>query len=403
MGCIVFLSRMIPEEHREWVEQNRIDGMFGSAIALQKKLLKGFDTLVGEELIVCNAEPIGNYPQHFRQRRVEAFRYDHRQAGGAQDYNVGFDNIIGIKQKSMEQGVLRTLEEIQRNRPVSALILYSPALYFLNAAYRFGTAHPEVHICLIVPDLPDFGDLSRQVNLKTRLLQKMQNSVIDRAFSRFNSMVFLTRQTADYLHWTGRPYVVVEGIADVPECPETEQGGVPTIVYTGTTHRQFGVPVLAQAFSLIQDEQVRLVICGQGDYDEELRRMAQRDSRLDFPGVVSHEQALALQQQAAVLVNPRQNIGEYTKYSFPSKTMEYMVTGVPVAAYRLDGMPEEYFDYLNCPKDNSPQALADTITALLHLTPAQRREMGERAKRFVLQEKNPTKQVEKIVRMIRGN
>ena len=38
-------------------------------------------------------------------------------------------------------------------------------------------------------------------------------------------------------------------------------------------------------------------------------------------------------------VNPRQNNEEFTKYSFPSKTMEYLASGVPVVAYKLDGIP----------------------------------------------------------------
>ena len=41
-------------------------------------------------------------------------------------------------------------------------------------------------------------------------------------------------------------------------------------------------------------------------------------------------------------MNPRSADAEYTKYSFPSKTIEYLATGVPVVMNRLPGIPEEY-------------------------------------------------------------
>ena len=63
-------------------------------------------------------------------------------------------------------------------------------------------------------------------------------------------------------------------------------------------------------------------------------------------GQVSLNEARALQKTADVLVNPRLNEGEYTKYSFPSKTMEYLSTGRPVVCYKLDGIPDEYDKHL---------------------------------------------------------
>jgi hypothetical protein len=49
---------------------------------------------------------------------------------------------------------------------------------------------------------------------------------------------------------------------------------------------------------------------------------------------------------ADVLVNPRPNNEEYTKYSFPSKNIEYLMTGKPVVGYMLDGMPPIYKEFM---------------------------------------------------------
>ena len=104
-----------------------------------------------------------------------------------------------------------------------------------------------------------------------------------------------------------------------------------------------------------------------------------------------------MQQRAAVLVNPRQNNEEFTKYSFPSKTMEYLASGVPVVAYKLDGIPDEYDSYLNYVPDNSVEALTKTIQSICDMSPEERKDKGERARKFVLNEKNAEKQAKRIL------
>ena len=89
--------------------------------------------------------------------------------------------------------------------------------------------------------------------------------------------------------------------------------------------------------------------------------MCKKDSRIHYYGVVSAEKANEILQQADVLVNPRQNDDEYTKYSFPSKNIEYLMTGNAVVAYMLDGIPEEYASFFNVPKSNQTESLAEAM------------------------------------------
>ena len=109
---------------------------------------------------------------------------------------------------------------------------------------------------------------------------------------------------------------------------------------------------------------------------------------------------LKLQRQATVLINPRQNEGEYTKYSFPSKTIEYLASGTPLVAYKLDGIPDEYDEYLYYVENNSVEALKSKLVEVCEQTDEERREFGERASKFVLENKNPQKQAERIIKFI---
>ena len=56
---------------------------------------------------------------------------------------------------------------------------------------------------------------------------------------------------------------------------------------------------------------------------------------------------------------------EFTKYSFPSKNMEYMVSGTPILTSKLPGMPKEYYDYVYLINDNSPKGVLKSLQETL--------------------------------------
>ena len=137
-----------------------------------------------------------------------------------------------------------------------------------------------------------------------------------------------------------------------------------------------------------------------GDCETEIRQAADQDSRIDFRGQLPRNEILKLQKLATVLVNPRQNNEEFTKYSFPSKTMEYLSSGIPVVAYRLDGVPDEYENYLFYVKEDTVESLAEKLWEICELTPEARKAAGQKGRDFVLSEKNSVVQTAKIIRLM---
>lgn len=82
-----------------------------------------------------------------------------------------------------------------------------------------------------------------------------------------------------------------------------------------------------------------LEIYGDGDYRAELVELAAKHDRIIYKGLVSRDVIVARQKQVALLINPRPSSYEYTQYSFPSKIMEYMLSGTPVLTTKLPGIP----------------------------------------------------------------
>ncbi|MBP3360682.1 MAG: hypothetical protein J6N52_07515 [Clostridia bacterium] len=101
-----------------------------------------------------------------------------------------------------------------------------------------------------------------------------------------------------------------------------------------------------------------------------------------------------------MLVNPRSATDEFTKYSFPSKTMEYMLSGTPVVMYKLAGIPDEYDEYLNYFDVTSKACIKDKIVEICEMSLCERGMIGNRARQFILTKSNKT-QMKKFMDMMK--
>ena len=196
-----------------------------------------------------------------------------------------------------------------------------------------------------------------------------------------------------------KPYIIMEGIANVDgnKSEVTPQTRSRAIMYAGRLHEAYGVMKLVDAFELLKDTDVELWLFGDGSAVEEIRKRAEVNQRIRYFGRVSRQEILNYEKKASLLVNPRSVQDEFTKYSFPSKTIEYMYSGTPLITTRLQGIPEEYFDYVFSAADNAPSMLAEKMEEVLRLSEEERAEFGSRAKRFIAEQKNAAVQSNRIV------
>jgi glycosyltransferase involved in cell wall biosynthesis len=235
--------------------------------------------------------------------------------------------------------------------------------------------------------------------LKTLSVKHIMNNV--RCIDGF---VLLTEHMASALGIDGKRVVVVEGMSGIAEQCKASASAVSDslvkIVYTGALNERYGLVNLLKAFEKIVGENYRLILCGAGDAEPLILDAARHDKRIQFMGQLPRDAILDIQYSATVLVNPRQNNEEFTKYSFPSKNIEYLSSGRPVIAYKLDGMPAEYDDHILYVPGDSIEALASKMVEVCSQTQESLFSFGEAAKNWVMKEKNSTVQAGKIIKMI---
>lgn len=245
----------------------------------------------------------------------------------------------------------------------------------------------------IVTDLPDMLGGSG-------FSKKLANFVT----AHCTGYVLLTQAMNDYLNKDSKPYVILEGHSDITmeqRVPSLDKKLRPRVcLYAGGVSKQYGLKNLVEGFRMADPDNALLHIYGPGDYVEELKAVAAEDPRVYYGGMLLNTEIVDKEMEATLLVNPRPTGEEYVKYSFPSKTMEYMSTGTPVLTTVLPGMPKEYHPYVYLLEDESPEGIAKTLRQVLDLPEEALFEKGQRARAFVLEQKNNVIQAKKILDML---
>ena len=216
--------------------------------------------------------------------------------------------------------------------------------------------------------------------------------------------IFLTEAMNSRLNKQGKPYVILEGHSDITmkdRMPSREKKrGIRTVFYAGAVGKPYGLPNLVEGFRMADLPDTRLDIYGPGDYVEQLEQIAREDDRIFYGGMLMNSEIVDKEQEAALLVNPRPTHEEFVKYSFPSKTMEYMASGTPVLTTVLPGMPAEYHPYVFLLADETPAGIARKLEEVLALSDEELFQKGCEAREFVLEEKNNVVQAKKILDML---
>ena len=161
--------------------------------------------------------------------------------------------------------------------------------------------------------------------------------------------------------FSAKPYTVIEGFLPQVSFDYKQKREPKTILYTGSLNAAFGIKNLLKAFMDIEDPQYRLWICGVGDHQKAVEDAAKMDQRIQYMGYLDKKQISLLQTRCDVLINPRPPQDEFTKYSFPSKTMEYLLSGSKVLMYKLEGVPQEYYQYIYEIKKGGIDGLREAI------------------------------------------
>lgn len=303
------------------------------------------------------------------------------------EYITSF-NIPGVRHVQLFlESFFKTLKSSK-----NTVVLYDPLAISASYGAVLGADISGKKKVAIVTDLPDF--LSNN---------KTQNSINNKLLENPDGYVFLTKQMNDAVNKHHKPYIVLEGHSDIGMKDRQHRpiGKIRKIMYAGSLMKIYGIANLCEAFIECGFKDTELHIYGDGDYAPELQKMVKTHPNIVFHGSRENSEVVEAELESALLVNPRPTSGEYTKYSFPSKTMEYMASGTPVLSAKLPGIPDEYDEYLYYFDDKNKDGLKDALTVIMQKSDEELLRQGKAAKEFVIEKKNNKEQARKLIGFLR--
>lgn len=279
-----------------------------------------------------------------------------------------FWNIFGL----YSEGV----KIVRANRPRYVLcdaISSSPCFVSQLLAKRFGI--PQIGI---ITDLPGMLGSNKDPNLGIGRLQK------------FDGYILLTEQMNEYVNPRQKPYMIMEGLcAPNIQHEKTKKAEPRIIMYTGSLWKNnAGIEYFTEGFIKANLPNCELHFYGTGEQVEWLEQISKMHSQVKYKGCVSNEEIVRLQKEATLLVNPRPSKEEFCKFSFPSKTIEYMASGTPVLMTRLPGVPSTYFDYVYTIDNENDNGVCDILQSIFSQKMDSLVEKGNNAAKFVINNKS---------------
>lgn len=322
----------------------------------QTNLIRGIDEQEGINLSVINVPPTGSFPANNKKLFSKQYRW------GRDNQQISYINLPWIKHKIQEKKLYKCVKGKIKQSRATFLMVYSLYEPFLKVARSVKKENPEIHVCVIHTDaVPGRDDMDKYM---TKAAKRRGDRAI-KLLRCAESFILLSKNLVDPMEVAERPYLILECICDEKQQLAKKAKRKDVFLYTGEVSREFGLCELAKAFQQTPD--LQLWICGDGDARNEIQELCTQTGNIRYFGYVAPEKIKTLQDECAYLINPRRPSGTYTKYSFPSKTAEYMMTGKPVIMYKLEAIPDEYDQYVNYLTEDTPQGIAKEIQSIKNL------------------------------------
>ena len=400
---LLFLGSAISQESSDYITLNSKSKPSVAPVNFQRNMIKGLSKYIDKsDFSILSLPPVAMFPGgcYFAWGKKKDRLFDNKI-----DW-IPTLNLPVLKQITAFISTFWLLVKWwfkNKKEQDKIVLVYGQTLYTNLAQIIFCKLFKVKSCCIVTDPIRYWSDMDLLSRLK-RTLIRIQWKITEKIKKEYSSFVFLTEyMVKDYIE-EDRPYIILEGIADLEifdGIDNTKKAKPPVIMYSGAISTGFGLPRLFESLQYTNKD-FRLWIFGTGTDKGAIRKTEASDKRLKYWGKVPWNELLTHMKEATLLLSVKPVDAEHSAYQFPSKIMEYMASGTPVLSTRVKGIPDEYFDYVYPIEEDTAEGFARAIDDLLDKSDRDLREKGEKARDFLKQKKNCYFQAERIVSLLKS-
>lgn len=392
---ILWISSLAWKENGKYKYEINGSGAVSGSL-FQQSMIEGLEKL-GHKVDI-----ISDYPYAKGKLWHPAFIWQHRPQ--SLDFAIPSIHIPYLSILFKSRNIKKAVKYNVKNNNYDIVIAYLIHQPFMRGLYVSKKYLAKVKTVLICPDLPDMMDLSLKEKKIKSALKKFDNKRIQHLYTIIDGFVFFSENMKERIDTRNKSYIVIEGIATIADLDISSVKKGKDLVYAGTLHKNIGIEQIIESLKYINDSDVNVVFFGTGELENYIREIAKTNPRVKYGGFIERDKLFEYQKKALALINVRNPNDNYTKYSFPSKTFEYLYSGTPFISTKLEGIPNEYNKYMFLIEENSPLRIAKMIDYISENYDNCLQKSLD-AREFVKSEKNYIKQAERLnifIQQIRG-
>jgi len=396
MNRTLILSSNFPKEKEEYFLEKSIGATSNANNSFQWAIIDGLEE--NRVIIdVITAPNIGAFPVRFKDLHIPRFKFNLNNTG--RGLSLSWTNLLFFKHKSIYKNLRQELKRIDLSI-YENVVIYDLYPVFFDLLEFIKTKNPKLKIIAIVPDI--IGMTRGKSNSLLRVFDAISLKKVENGLNYIDGIVYLTKYMHEKMPLTASniPSIVIEGICNPDVLSlKSNQSKIENkyILYTGSLDVRHGIMNLIEAFKNVEDSSLELWICGDGDGKQLVEEECSKHPSIKYLGQKPRKEIIFLQSKAYLLINPRTSEGEFTKYSFPSKIIEYFLSGRPCFMYKLPGIPDEYFNYCFFSEKEDVRSLTESLNEISNFDSKKMERIGEEAKNFILNNKSSRIQAKKII------
>ncbi|MHC1682802.1 MAG: glycosyltransferase [Clostridiaceae bacterium] len=302
---------------------------------------------------------------------------------------VSFVNIFLLKQITQTISILINCIKLAKKNRKNIILAYNA--YFITAIPTLIVSRIRKckSVCLLA-DIP--VSIPPNYNWLKKILRKIEIYLYYKTINKFDGLIVLNKHVVDVFA-PGKKYLLMDGGVSQKEITDTLKDGIlphkkaNVIFYAGALEKYNGINEMIEGFNLVKNKELELHICGDGLLKSFIENAVKINSNIKYFGIVPNAEVKKMQREAALLISTRPTDHFATTVTFPSKIIEYMLSGTPVLTTKLNGLTKDYEPYLYFTGQKSIE-IAKSIDYVMNINTLEREEKAKSAQEFVISNKN---------------